>query len=447
MAARPNPPRSAMARRFGLILGLAVLPWAALAQEFFTLKGHGGPVKGVDAGPDGAALTASFDNSVGYWLDGVPRWLEGHEAAVNAVVFAGDGQAASAGDDFSVRLWNLGTGASAILGQHRGKVIALAAGPKGRRVASASWDGTARIWALDGSGSVEIRGHSSNVNDVAFSPDGSLILTASSDGTVRIWDAATGAARRILVRHGFGINTLVMDVAAGWLAYGATDGGTRVVSLTSGEEIADFTLDRRPILAMAYDAAGNRIAVGDGQGYIMMVDTVGWQIADDFRATLSGPVWALAFTEDSQNIHAGGLDDAMYSWPVAVLDEAARMTGTERSFLRPPEEMTNGERQFQRKCSICHALAAGPSRKAGPTLAGVFGRQAGGLDGYSYSQTLTSADFTWSDETIDQLFDLGPDHFIPGSKMPMQRITGDRDRADLIAFLREATGEGAQPAQ
>ena len=37
------------------------------------------------------------------------------------------------------------------------------------------------------------------------------------------------------------------------------------------------------------------------------------------------------------------------------------------------------------------------------------------------------------------LFDLGPDHFIPGSKMPMQRITARSDRDDLIAFLKEAT--------
>jgi cytochrome c len=40
---------------------------------------------------------------------------------------------------------------------------------------------------------------------------------------------------------------------------------------------------------------------------------------------------------------------------------------------------------------------------------------------------------------VDALFDIGPDHFIPGSKMPMQRITARSDRDDLIAFLKEAT--------
>ena len=103
--------------------------------------------------------------------------------------------------------------------------------------------------------------------------------------------------------------------------------------------------------------------------------------------------------------------------------------------------MDNGERQFMRKCSICHALTDGPSRKAGPTLHGLFGRRAGTLPGYSYSPALGGADITWGPETIDALFDLGPDHYIPGSKMPMQVISAASDRADLVAFLRDATAK------
>ena len=60
---------------------------------------------------------------------------------------------------------------------------------------------------------------------------------------------------------------------------------------------------------------------------------------------------------------------------------------------------------------------------------------------YRYSETLTGSDIVWGDETIDALFDQGPDHYIPGSKMPMQVIAKPQDRADLIAFLRAATME------
>jgi cytochrome c len=59
--------------------------------------------------------------------------------------------------------------------------------------------------------------------------------------------------------------------------------------------------------------------------------------------------------------------------------------------------------------------------------------------GYRYSQTLTGSDIIWTDETVDALFDIGPDHYIPGSKMPMQVIARPEDRADLVAYLRRAT--------
>ncbi|MCY4429552.1 MAG: c-type cytochrome, partial [Rhodospirillales bacterium] len=225
----------------------------------------------------------------------------------------------------------------------------------------------------------------------------------------------------------------------GWLAYGGVDGTIRVLEVESGDLIADFTGERSPILAMAADREFTTLAIGDGYGFIKVIDSAKWVVTEDFRATLHGPVWALRFSADGRNIHAGSLDDAMYSWPVASLGEHERMTRGELSFLKDPAEMSNGERQFQRKCSICHALDPDGRRRAGPTLFGIFGRPAGRLVNYSYSPTLRNSDIIWDVGTIDALFDLGPDDFIPGSKMPMQRITKAADREDLIAFLRRAT--------
>ncbi len=46
----------------------------------------------------------------------------------------------------------------------------------------------------------------------------------------------------------------------------------------------------------------------------------------------------------------------------------------------------------------------------------------------------------WTEETFDKLFELGPDAFTPGSKMPLQRMPDPRDRAELIAYLKQITG-------
>ena len=424
------------------LLPLLMVATPLTAAEFRLLVGHGGPVMGAAVSDDGqTALTASFDNSVGVWaLNGDEvRWLEGHEAAVKSVVFLGDGGAASSGDDFGIILWDLAQGEMrARLEGHKGQVNALAVSPDGKKLASASWDGSVGVWdAATGANLHMMTGHESSVSDVVFAPDGTLVFTASADGTIRSWDIETGQETRILVQHGFGVNTLLMGET--WLAYGAVDGGTRVLDLASDAELADLTLDRRPILSMALSPDGREMAVGDRQGFVMTVATGEWKITGDYQAAAHGPVWALDYTGDGVSLLAGGIDDAAYIWPAHNDLDAPIMATTKRGFLKDPNAMSNGERQFRRKCSICHSLTEDGQRRAGPTLAGIFGRPAGAVEGYLYSETVANLGIDWTEETIDQLFDLGPDHFIPGSKMPMQRITRPEDRRDLIDFLKDNT--------
>ncbi|CUJ90297.1 Cytochrome c2 precursor [Shimia thalassica] len=424
-----------MARRF--ILSFTVSLWAgampAQTEEFATLKGHGGPIMDIAVTDQGQVATASFDNSVGLWTDVTPSWLEAHDAAVTALASAPDGTIASAGDDYVLYRW---TGKQAEkIGSHKGKINGLAFSPDGTRLASASWDGTVGIWGADVP-PIFLSSHQGGANDVAFSADGLTLYVATMTGQLVAYDMSAPFEMRLLVSHGFGINRLI--TTPDWIAYGAVDGGTRVIT-HEGQNIADLTLERRPILSMDYSPQSRQMAVGDGHGFIMVVDTDTWSIARDFRATRKGPVWALAFSPDGAMIYAGGLDDAAYRWPVTLLSEFDPAITGERAFLRAADTMPNGERQYTRKCAICHAITPPPSRKAGPTLFGVFGRKAGTLPDYRYSSTLLDLDIIWSEETIDQLFDLGPDHYIPGSKMPQQRITGQQDRADLIDFLKHAT--------
>jgi len=446
--AAPPAGRSALA---GLAVALVLAGVAAAGSGFTRLEGHGGPIKDVAVSPDGTrALTASFDYSVGIWSLGDAgthlRWAEGHDAAVNAVAFHPDGRRAlSAGDDFTMILWDLRTGrALKRFEGHRGKIMRIAIAPGGRVAATAGWDDDIGLWDLrTGAHLGWLEGHDTNVNDVVFSGDGERLYSASYDGTIRRWHVGRRAEEITLVRHGFGVNHLVVNEAAGWLAYGAVDGAVRAIALGSGRKIADLTAGRRPILALAADRTGRRLAVGDGKGYIMVIDTADWSIIRDFRAALEGPVWALAWDGTGERLVAGGIEDAAAVWPVAAEAEAL-FTAEDRSFLRDPAKMTNGERQFMRKCSICHTLEPDGARRAGPTLHGLFGRPAGAVAGYRYSQALAGAEIVWGPETIDRLFEEGPAHVTPGSKMPMQRIRAAEDRADLIEFLRENTGPPAR---
>lgn len=432
--------------RQGLVIAAylaASMGSSVAAQDFFTLKGHGGPIMDVAVSPSGQIATASFDNAVGLWSGAEPIWLDSHGAAVTAVAFADVNILVSGGDDFTLLRWR--SGVPEEMGQHSAKISAIAVSARGDLVASASWDGTIGLWSLNGGTTRFLSGHKKGVNDVALSDDGDTVYSASSDGTIRVWGLKDDDDGRPLIKHGFGVNRLILNEADGWLAYGAVDGGTRMIDLNTGTEIADFTLGRRPILAMAYHPESGNLAVGDGEGYIMLVDTKTRSIAKDFKAARNGPIWALAFSPDGQNLHAGGIEDTLYSWPIATMTEHRQMATGTRSFLENPDELPNGERQFKRKCSICHALTPGSARKAGPTLHNIFGRAAGSVGDYRYSKILQTSDIVWDEDTIDALFDQGPDHFIPGTKMPMQVIAAPDDRRDLIAFLRDATAPVPQP--
>lgn len=431
------------------------------------LAGHGGPVKGLAAyrsvGGGVQIATASFDNALGLWsgADGARLlWLDGHEAAVNAVAFTPDGASAlSASDDFTARYWRLQSGVGVVMAGHKGKVADVAVSPDGRLAATASWDGTVGLWALPPLAEPAasnhapallgfLEGHTGAVNTVAFAPDGETLFSGSADGSVRRWRVADQIELRAEARHGFGVNAMRVgpldtEGRETWLAYGAADGVVRVIDLADGREVAALTGDRRPILALTASPDGTHLAYGDGQGYITTVVIASWTIERDFRAAARGPIWALAYLDDD-HLLAAGLDASVAIWPLQAETPPAPIgAGGEPLFLIDPLTVSNGERQFARKCSICHNLSPGSGRRAGPTLYGLFGRAIATVPDYSYSPSLKKLDIVWGDDTIDRLFDIGPDHYTPGSKMPMQRITDPQDRSDLIAYLKRATAPAA----
>ncbi|MFK7745186.1 MAG: WD40 repeat domain-containing protein, partial [Roseobacter sp.] len=215
---------------------IALLAAPVTAQEFFTLNGHGGPIMDIAVSPSGQVATASFDNSVGVW-DGVqPRWLEGHRAAVNTVTFWDNTTLVSGGDDFDLWHWSESSAEGRKLASHTAKITDIAIAPDSVTIASSSWDAT--IGVHTGGATQSLKGHRSGVNALAFNADGKVIYSASVDGTIRSWRyTEVPMVSNVMVKHGFGINELI--VTDEWLAYGATDGGTRMIDLETGAQIAD----------------------------------------------------------------------------------------------------------------------------------------------------------------------------------------------------------------
>jgi cytochrome c len=108
-----------------------------------------------------------------------------------------------------------------------------------------------------------------------------------------------------------------------------------------------------------------------------------------------------------------------------------------------PGTAARGERMY-RACAPCHSLE--PNRNmTGPSLADIWNRKSGSLASFPrYSPALKSAGIVWNDDTLDEWI-KDPPHFISGNTMTFPGIKDARQRADLLAFLKEATQPGRAP--
>lgn len=95
-----------------------------------------------------------------------------------------------------------------------------------------------------------------------------------------------------------------------------------------------------------------------------------------------------------------------------------------------------GEREF-RACKACHQLDAGRNG-AGPSLHGLFGATAGQVDGFRYSDAMINSGIVWTAETLDA-FIANPKDTVPGTSMAYRGQRNEGKRADLIAYLAQAT--------
>jgi cytochrome c len=103
---------------------------------------------------------------------------------------------------------------------------------------------------------------------------------------------------------------------------------------------------------------------------------------------------------------------------------------------RADGDAAHGEVKFQ-DCAACHRLEAG-ANNLGPSLHGIFSRQAGELADFRYSPAIKRSGISWTPEVLDK-FITDPQAMVPGNRMPYAGMASPGDRADLIAYLQKAT--------
>jgi len=402
------------------------------------LRGHGGPVRALAIATDGkSAVSGSFDTSAIRWSlqnDSAEQVLRFHDGAVNAVALLPDGRIATAGADARIALWRPGEPQpQTVLEGHTAPVVGLAVAPDGKTLASASWDRTARLWPLGGGTPRVLEGHGQSVNAVAFLPGGGALVTAGYDATLRIWPLAGAAPSVVTLPTPLNAAAVAPD---GEIAAAGADGNVYFLSSAGALRGTVHAADT-PIIALAVSPDGATIAAAGIRGAVAIIDRAGRKL----ERTLVGPgmpVWSVAFFPDNRTLLTGGADRIIRRWDSATGEPIGPVA---LGGAADPLAAYAGDpgAQVFRACIACHTLKPDEGNRAGPTLAGLFGRRIASLPGYNFSPALKKLDIVWTPETVAKLFELGPATFTPGTKMPQQTIGSAEDRAALVKFLQKAT--------
>src|SRR6202040_2041500 len=205
----------------------------------------------------------------------------------------------------------------------------------------------------------------------------------------------------------------------------------------AGAAAGEIAAGPRPLISIAISPDGALVAAASIGGSVAVIDRKTHALA----RTLAGPglpVWSVAFLPDSRTLLTGGADNIIRRWDAVTGDTIDPLLLETAGDPLAAYAGDHGAEVF-RACVACHTLSSEQANKAGPTLAGIFGRRIATLPGYNFSEPLKRLDIVWTPDTVSKLFEIGPSAYTPGTKMPEQRIGSEQDRTALVQFLERAT--------
>ena len=423
---------------------LAVIALTALTPAYADLVGHGGMVRAVDFSADGKrVVTASFDYTAIIWDFEDQQQvtvLEGHEGPVTNARFLPDGRVFTTSDDMVGIVWNTDSEVSKIehrLLGHTHKIMAASVFGGGRKLVTGSWDKTVRVWDSHTGKQVRIFKTPVPVNAVAIIDEERSIAVGGHDRVIRIYDLRSGRARGKLEGHKMGITELRADSRGGRLLSSSID---RTLRLWDGRALRPLRVFERhdsQVFGVRFTPNGKYAVSGGRDGYIMIWDLETGQPAKSIKAH-EQIVWSVAVSPDGRFAISGSSDDTARIWHLATGDRigaSANFNGNAKPWLVSKHP---GASMFK-KCARCHDLSSSGVQRSGPHFKGLFGRRVGTVEGYKYSEALKKRDFIWNKETLFRLFDEGPDKFLPGTKMPVQRVTDSKKLTQLVDYLEKLT--------
>lgn len=124
---------------------------------------------------------------------------------------------------------------------------------------------------------------------------------------------------------------------------------------------------------------------------------------------------------------------------MTTLSRAAMATLTAAAIFMSGAALAAGDakkgKKIYNKCKACHSLVKG-KKKIGPSLCAIIGTKAGSQEKFKYSSDMKKSGLTWDEATLDKFLEK-PRKMIKKTKMSFAGLKKAKDRANVIAFLKE----------
>jgi cytochrome c2 len=98
-------------------------------------------------------------------------------------------------------------------------------------------------------------------------------------------------------------------------------------------------------------------------------------------------------------------------------------------------EAEQGKQIAATQCSACHHFDKGGATLVGPDLYGVYGTKIASVPSYSFSAALKKHTGDWDAAKLDEWLE-NPSTFAPGTYMTFPGLPSQKDRDDVIAYLK-----------